>query len=322
MKFFTSNVFAPNKAICKILRTICFSLLIVFFAAPSVVWAVDAETRYPNRIISTSPSITETLFALGLGRRVVGVTDFCEYPSEACQLPSIGGMTNPHMETLVTLRPDLVLHLSHSAKMARYTKALGIRSIGIKMDTLDDILNAIKFLGSTFGVKENSEQLLKKLTTGINFYKKRLQDIHPKETLLLLGDSSDPGRDLYATGPKTFLHELLEISGGKNILHESMAKYPRLTKEYVIEKSPEVIIEAGPKSQLTPEQVKERLKGWKRFASIRAVQTGQLYYIGADYILIPGPRLLSILEQFSQVLHPEIFHNSFDSSRKKEEEMP
>jgi len=190
------------------------------------------------------------------------------------------------------------------------------------MDTLDDILNAIKFLGSTFGVKENSEQLLKKLTTGINFYKKRLQDIHPKETLLLLGDSSDPGRDLYATGPKTFLHELLEVSGGKNILHESMAKYPRLTKEYVIEKSPEVIIEAGPKSQLTPEQVKERLKGWKRFASIRAVQTGQLYYIGADYILIPGPRLLSILEQFSQVLHPEIFHNSFDSSRKKEEEMP
>ena len=284
--------------------------------------AIDAETRYANRIISTSPSITETLFALGLGHRVVGVTDFCEYPSEACQLPSIGGMTNPHMETLVTLGPDLVLHLSHSAKISRYAKALGIRSMGIKMDTLDDILNAIKLLGSTFGVKENSEQLLKKLTTGINFYKKRLKDIHPKETLLLLGDSSDPGRDLYATGPKTFLHELLEISGGKNILHESMAKYPRLTKEYVIEKSPEVIIEAGPKSQLTPEQVKERLKSWERFSTIRAVQTGQLHYIGADYILIPGPRLVSILEQFSQVLHPKVFQNSFHSRLKKEEEMP
>ena len=100
-----------------------------------------------------------------------------------------------------------------------------------------------------------------------------------------------------------------------------MAKYPRLTKEYVIEKSPEVIIEAGPKSQLTPEQIKERLKSWKRFSTIRAVQTGQLHYIGADYILIPGPRLLSILEQFSQVLHPKVFQNSFHSKLKKEEEM-
>ena len=322
MKLFKFNLFNPIKAVCKILRTITVLLLLVFLPAPSVLWAGDEETRYANRIISTSPSITETLFALGLGHRVVGVTDFCEYPSEACQLPSIGGMTNPNMEALVTLRPDLVLHLTHSAKMARYTKALGIPSMGIKMDTLDDILRSIELLGSTFGIEENSKQLLAELTTGINFYKKELKNIRPKETLLLLGDSSDPGRDLYATGPKTFLHELLEISGGKNILHDSMAKYPRLTKEYVIEKSPEVIIEAGPKSQLTPEQVKERLKGWKRFSSIRAVQTGQVHYIGADYILIPGPRLVSILEQFSQVLHPDIFRNSFHSRYTKEEELP
>ena len=304
------------------LRTIVVLVLLVFLPASSLLWAGDEETRYANRIISTSPSITETLFALGLGHRVVGVTDFCKYPSEARQLPSIGGMTNPNMEALVTLRPDLVLHLTHSAKMARYTKALGIPSMGIKMDTLNDILRTIELLGSKFGIEENSKQLLTELNAGINFYKKKLKNIHPKETLLLLGDSSDPGRDLYATGPKTFLHELLEISGGKNILHDSMAKYPRLTKEYVIEKSPEVIIEAGPKSQLTPEQVKERLKGWKRFSSIRAVQTDQVHYIGADYILIPGPRLVSILEQFSQVLHPDIFRNSFHSRYTKEEELP
>jgi iron complex transport system substrate-binding protein len=321
VKLFNFNLFNPIKAVCNILRTIFVLLLLVFLPASSVLWAGDANIRYANRIISTSPSITETLFALGLGHRVVGVTDFCEYPSEARQLPSIGGMTNPHMEALVALRPDLVLHLTHSAKMARYTKTLGIPSMGIKMDTLDDILRSIELLGSKFSIEEDSKQLLEKLTAGIDFYKRKLKDIHPKETLLLLGDSSDPGRDLYATGPNTFLHELLEISGGKNILHESMAKYPRLTKEYVIEKSPEVIIEAGPKSQLTPEQIKERLKSWKRFSTIRAVQTGQLHYIGADYILIPGPRLLSILEQFSQVLHPKVFQNSFHSKLKKEEEM-
>ena len=249
----------------------------------------------------------------------MGVTDFCEYPPEACELPSIGGMTNPHMEALVSLRPDLVIHQTHSIRMAKNTETLGIPSMEITMDTLDDILSSIKLLGSTLGDVKISEQLLKNLTDGINFYKNKLEGIPSKETLLLLGDSSDPGRDLYATGPGTFLHELLEISGGKNILHSSMAKYPRLSKEYIIEKSPEVIIEAGPKSRLTPEQIEERLRGWKRFPSIRAVQTDKVHYIGADYMLIPGPRFLNILEQFSRVMHPDIFNGSLDPELAKVE---
>jgi len=108
-----------------------------------------------------------------------------------------------------------------------------------------------------------------------------LKNIPPKEALLLLGDSSDPGRDLYAAGQGTFLHELLEISGGRNIIPDSLAQYPKITKEFIIEKSPEVIIEAGPKSRLSLEQIKERMKGWKRFPSIRAVQSEQIHYIGA-----------------------------------------
>ena len=228
-------------------------------------------------------------------------------------------MTNPHMEALVSLRPDLVIHQSHSVRMAKNTERLGIPSMEITMDTLDDILSSIKLLGSTLGDVKISEQLLKNLTDGINFYKNKLEGIPSKETILLLGDSSDPGRDLYATGPGTFLHELLEISGGKNILHSSVAKYPRLSKEYIIEKSPEVIIEAGPKSRLTPKQIEERLRGWKRFPSIRAVQKGQVHYIGADYMLIPGPRFLNILEQFSRVMHPDIFNGSLKTELAKVE---
>jgi iron complex transport system substrate-binding protein len=249
----------------------------------------------------------------------VGVTDFCEYPPEACQLSSIGGMTNPHMEVLVSLQPDLVIHLSHSERIAKNLETLGIPSMKITMDTLDDILSSIKLLGSTLGDVKVSEKLLKKLTDGIKFYKNKLKDMTPKETLLLLGDSSDPGRDLYATGPGTFLHELLEISGGKNILNNSMAKYPRLSKEYIIEKSPEIIIEAGPKSRLTKEQIEKRLSGWKRFPTIRAVQTDKVHYISADYMLIPGPRFLNILEQFSRVMHPDIFHGSLNPVLKKVE---
>ena len=149
------------------------------------------------------------------------------------------------------------------------------------------------------------------------FYKDKLKGVPPKEALLLLGDSSDPGRDLYAAGQGTFLHELFEISGGKNIIPPTMAQYPRITKEYIIEKSPEVIIEAGPKSRLSPEQIKERLQGWKRFPSIRAVQTEQIHYISADYILIPGPRLLHILEQYQAnvLIRPALFYNGSEEKK-------
>ena len=317
MKF---PIFYSTKINFKSTCTAILSAVLLFLLlTTSSLWAGNKDNKSATRIISTSPSITETLFALGLGHRVVGVTDFCEYPPEACELPSIGGMTNPHMEALVSLRPDLVIHQSHSIRMAKNTETLGIPSMEITMDTLDDILSSIKLLGSTLGDVKISEQLLKNLTDGINFYKNKLEGIPSKETLLLLGDSSDPGRDLYATGPGTFLHELLEISGGKNILHSSMAKYPRLSKEYIIEKSPEVIIEAGPKSRLNPEQIEERLRGWKRFPSIRAVQTDKVHYIGADYMLIPGPRFLNILEQFSRVMHPDIFNGSLNPELAKVE---
>lgn len=244
---------------------------------------------------------------------MVGVTDFCKYPPKACQLASVGGLVNPHMETIVALRPDLVVHLAHSVRLEQNTQKLGIPSMKLEMDTVENILGSIQLLGVTLGVEKNAGRLQNKLINGINLYKKKLKNIPPKEALLLLGDSSDPGRDLYAAGQGTFLHELLEISGGRNIIPDSLAQYPKITKEFIIQKSPEVIIEAGPKSRLSLEQIKERMKGWKRFPSIRAVQSEQIHYIGADYILIPGPRLLKILGQFSRALHPEIFSDSSPS---------
>ncbi|MZG54782.1 MAG: ABC transporter substrate-binding protein, partial [Nitrospinae bacterium] len=285
-------------------------MLLLLIPAPGT---LAKDLTQAHRIISTSPSITETLFALGLEDRVVGVTDFCKYPPKACQLASVGGLVNPHMETIVALRPDLVVHLAHSVRLEQNTQKLGIPSMKLEMDTVENILGSIQLLGVTLGVEKNAGRLQNKLINGINLYKKKLKNIPPKEALLLLGDSSDPGRDLYAAGQGTFLHELLEISGGRNIIPDSLAQYPKITKEFIIEKSPEVIIEAGPKSRLSLEQIKERMKGWKRFPSIRAVQSEQIHYIGADYILIPGPRLLKILGQFSRALHPEIFSDSSPS---------
>ena len=262
-----------------------------------------------NRIISTSPSITETLFELGLKDQVIAVTDFCEYPEEACQLPSIGGMLNPNMEKIVSLIPDLIIHQPGDQRLRNNAKSVGIKTLELRMGNLDEIFGSIKKLGVALNCEEQANKLTLHLTKGIAFYQERLKGLPQKKVLLLLGDSSDPARDLYAAGPGTFLNELLNLSGGKNIIGDSPSRYPKLSKEYIIEKSPEIIIEAGPKSNLSQQEIDLRIEGWNRFPTIEAVKKRQIYFIGADYILIPGPRLLKIIEQFSKAIHPSSFTN-------------
>jgi len=273
-------------------------------------WSSASSVRaqsYPQRIISTSPSITEILFELGLGDRVVGVTNFCSYPQEACQLPRIGGLLNPNVEVWITLKSDLIIHQDDSHKLKANADNLRIRTLAVSLKSLDHIYTSIKTIGETMGVPANADRLIGKLQKGINDYQTRLAGIEKKSVLLLLGDVDEPGRELYAVGRKAFLGELLSLAGGENIMTDTLAEYPIISKEFIIHRSPEVIIEAGPKSKLTPEQQKRRMEEWSHYPTLRAVKNKNIKFIGANYILIPGPRLLKIVGHFARAVHPEIF---------------
>jgi len=279
----------------------------LFFLTSGSLQSLEASSFFehqPQRIISTSPSITEMLFELGLQDRIVAVTDFCIYPQEACLLPSIGGVLNPDIEKIVSLAPDLIILQSDSITVEKNIKSLGIPTFSIKVRTISDIFESVNRLGKELNCQEAAEKLLLLLKYKINAFKQKLVGRSPKKVLLLLGDSSDPAHDLYAVGPGTFLNELLVLSGGENILKNSKAQYPKLSKEYIIEQSPEIIIEAGPKSNLSQKEIDYKVEQWNRFPTIQAVRDKRIYFIGADYILIPGPRLVKILENFAQVIHP------------------
>ena len=219
------------------IKNFYISIYCFFFLTSGLFQSVEANSFFenqPQRIISTSPSITEMLFELGLEDRIVAVTDFCIYPEEACLLPSIGGVLNPDIETIVSLTPDLIILQSDSAKVKKNIKSLGIPTFSIKVRTISDIFESINRLGKELNCQEAAKKLLLLLKGKINAYKQRLEGKLPKKVLSLLGDSSDPARDLYAVGPGTFLNELLVLSGGKNILQKSKAQYPKLSKEYII----------------------------------------------------------------------------------------
>tara|TARA_B100000953_G_scaffold259478_1_gene224510 strand:- start:8 stop:841 length:834 start_codon:yes stop_codon:yes gene_type:complete len=270
-----------------------------------------------QRVISTSPAITEILFAIGAGDRVVGVTDFCNYPKQACRLPSIGGPLNPSTETWITLKPDLIIIQEDSEVIQKNAKIFEIPSLTVSVNNLNNILNSIQIIADSLHMPQAGHQLAIKIKTKIEDYRTHLKKIKPRQVLMLLSDTNDPSRDLYAVGRDTFLNELLTIAGGENVLPDTMARYPKVSKEYIIAKSPEIIIEVGPKSNLSKEETLARKKTWGKFSTLRAVKDDKLYFISADYILIPGPRLLNILDDFTRTIHPELFLNQSSKEQTK-----
>lgn len=303
------SFYTIKEALCKILACNLTVLCL---------WAImfqEGHAATPNRIISTSPAITEILFALGAGNRVIGVTDFCSYPKQACRLPSIGGPLNPSTETWIALKPDLIIIQEDSKVIQKNAKILGIPTLTVSVNNLKNILTSIQTMADTLQMPQAGHQLAVKIKSKIEGYRTHLKKIKPRQVLMLLSDTNDPSRDLYAVGRGTFLNELLTIAGGNNVLPDTMAKYPKVSKEYIIAKSPEIIIEVGPKSNLSKEETLARKKTWGKFSTLRAVKNDRIYFIGADYILIPGPRLLNILNDFTRTIHPELFS---DQSNKKQ----
>ena len=300
-----------KEALCKILA--CNLTVLCLWAIISQ----EGHAATPNRIISTSPAITEILFALGAGDQVVGVTDFCSYPKKACLLPSIGGPLNPSTETWISLKPDLIIIQEDSEIIQKSAKIFRIPSLTVSFSNLRNILTSIHIIADSLQVSEAGHQLTEKIKIRINDYRSRLKELKPRQVLMLLSDTNDPSRDLYAVGRGTFLNELLTIAGGENVLPDTMAKYPKISKEYIIAKSPEIIIEVGPKSNLSNEEIKVRKKTWGKYSTLRAVKDDRLYFIGADYILIPGPRLLNILDDFTRTIHPDLFSEKSGNKQAK-----
>jgi iron complex transport system substrate-binding protein len=261
-----------------------------------------AEAPGPQRVVSLAPSVTETLFALGFGDRVVGVTTYCDYPAAARRLPKIGGFTNPSLEAIVDKRPDLVIGVrdsSHPVK-TKEIENLGIKVVLISVTSLDDILNSFRSIARLLGNPEAGDRLEHKVTRQFEEVKKRVALAPRRSTLLAVGL-----RPLVAVGGKNFVDELITLAGGENIAGNAAQPWLNLPDEYVVAKAPQVIIQAGMGSERGTSA-----KYWGDLKSIPAVKEGRVYFYPSDKILRPGPRVGEGLEEIARLVHPECFAES------------
>jgi iron complex transport system substrate-binding protein len=257
-----------------------------------------------QRIVSLAPSNTEILFALGLGDRIVAVTDYCTYPPEAKTKPSIGGFSTPNIEEVIAKNPDLVLAADiHKDKIIPTLEAKGLTVIALNPKTLDEVLAAITLVGKVTGAEKGAASLvadIKGRIKAITDKTDKLSEAQKQRVLEIVWH--DP---LMAAGAGTLHDELIGKAGGINIAH-NLTDYADISLEAVISANPEVMIAdvgMGEGEEL-PFQF---LMSESRLKETDARKNNRVYSINVELVSHPGPRTVDALEQIAKFIHPELF---------------
>lgn len=265
-----------------------------------------------RRIVSMSPNITETLFALGLGDRVVGVTTFCKYPLEARTKRSVGGYLDPNYEVIMALKPDMVFLLPEQVQVAEMLRSLTIPCTVIGNRTVAEILDTIRMIGKTCGVEQRGNVLADSLETRMQSIRNRTDRLTHPRVLISVSRDLDAGviQRVYAAGPGTFFDELIGFAGGVNAYNGPPVAYPVLSTEGLLTINPDIIIDLvipGMLSKTSPENI---LAEWKGLSRIEAVKNNHVYVLDTDYATIPGPRFIRLLEDLASIIHSQGTGNS------------
>jgi iron complex transport system substrate-binding protein len=245
----------------------------------------------PERIISLAPSITETLFALGLGGRVVGVTSYCDYPPEAKQVEDVGDTLRPGIEKIVALKPDLVI-ISTSSQLESFVSKLEEVGIPVYISNprnLEGVLKSIEAIGDISGVRDRGRELAGSLRDRVAAIESRVAGRSRPSVFLILG--SNP---LITAGRDAFVTDLIDRAGGKSISSDETTDYPQYSLETAVARRPEIIfLQAG----------EDRIPDGLR--QTPAAVTGRVYRLDDELLLRPGPRIVEGLEQMAEKIHPE-----------------
>jgi iron complex transport system substrate-binding protein len=255
----------------------------------------------PQRIVSTSPGITETLYALGLGDRVVGVTTYCRYPPEAAKKPKIGTYLQPNIETILSLKPDLVIAETSGVRRASRISSLNLKVLEVDNTTLAGIYESIRRIGAAAGVPAAADALAARIRSNLEDVRKRTAGRRPR-VLVIVGRT--PGRleELVAAGKGSHLDELIAIAGGDNIFEDSAAPYAKISMEALLRRNPEVIVDIG---ELMQTGAGGETALWSRYPALAAVKEHRVFALQNDIFVVPGPRIAEAARALARLFHPE-----------------
>ncbi len=253
----------------------------------------------PQRIVSLAPSITETLYYLGLGDRVVGVTQFSYYPPEAAHKPKVGSYVDVNVEKILTLSPDLVIGTmdGNEADKVYLLEEAGIPVFIINPRNVREAIETVATVGHVCGISEKGAALSSQLSKRVNDIIGKIRG--RKKPLVFLQINLKP---IMTVNRNTYIHNLIELAGGENIAKDEPITYPRISLEEVIRRKAEVIIIIFMERDGQFEEAKSE---WQRWTTIPAVRNGRVHLVNPDIIDQPSPRVVEGLETLARLFHPE-----------------
>lgn len=267
---------------------------------------LSAQQRL-QRIVSTAPSITEALFALGLGDKVVGVSRFCDFPAVVQKLPKVGTYLAPDAEAIARLTPDLVILQRISSELTDRLRALHIAFIEVPHGTLNDVYTGIALIARAAGVPERADVLVNRIKYGLAAIQAKARKLQSPRVLVIINRRPGMLAEISAVGPDSYLQQLLEVAGGTNVLAKpGLPLYPRIAFETVLREDPDVILDLTGQQESEAERqaaVSQVAALWRQVPQLRAVRNGRIIVGTSNVLLVPGPRAPEAAQLLFDYMH-------------------
>jgi len=262
----------------------------------------------PQRIVSTAPSITELLYALGLGDRVVGVDRFSRYPPESLRKAKIGDYVNPNLETIASLRPDLVIIPTNPVKLAERLAVLRLKVLELDQESIAKLFESFRIVGQATGATAQAAKLESTVRGQLEAVRTRAAPLKKTRIMFVVGRTPNRLDGLIVVGQASYLNEIIALAGGENVFRDAVASYPEVSLEEVLARNPDVIVDMGDMADtvgVTEEHKREVTSLWERLSSVAAVKQHRVYAVASDVYVVPGPRVVDAAKAFLEMLHPE-----------------
>jgi len=269
---------------------------------------VLTATSPAPRIVSTSPGVTEILFALGIGDRLAGVTNFCRYPPEAARIPRIGTFLDPNLEVIASMKAGLVIIIANPINLGARLRLMRQNVLEVDTLTVDGIYAAIMTIARATGVEDRGRHLTDRMRRDLALIRMRTVKLPRTRMAFIIGREPGTLEGLIAAGRTSYLGSLIDIAGGENIFRDAVSAYPKISLEEMLHRNPEVIIDMGDTSHVVgvTEAHKRRVVAlWSRYPSIPAVKARRVHAVANDIFVVPGPRMVEAARAFARLLHPE-----------------
>lgn len=259
--------------------------------------AYRAAEPVPSRIISLAPSVTEVLFEIGLGPRVVGVTSYCRYPRAVLALPKIGGYLTPSYEAVAALRPDLAVVIPEHADIEPRLGALNIPILRVDHRSIEGVIQSLVTLGNRCGAVARAREAVDDLR--LHLARARQIGTSGRPRVLVCFGRTEDFRRFYAAAPGTIHDDLITLAGGQNVVASRSVSYPTMSAEGLMRLDPDVIVEFASEQQ----DAAALRRQWNVFGSLRAVKAGRVHAFTEDFLSVPGPRFVRFTETLARVLN-------------------